>query len=167
MGVNRKGNRSAKRLEGAALVKQAPQLMREVLAPRVEHYCDVLMSDLDDRGSFESDGKGGQFWRANPAHRTALELFPRILQAIGASEDLLRKIVERLNARDEEQLAQAMLMFHSAAGATVDDAERAAVSTIQTIVRAHPDKRARLMEACFGMRAPDAPRELEGRNGTT
>jgi len=143
----RKGSPKVKRETALVLAEQAPGLMRAILAPQVQAYCDELIWDMQNR-TIPLDGKDSP----NSSHRTAMDLFPRIMKAIGASDDLLRALLERFNARDESTLALAMSMYHQASDATVGDAERIAVQTIRGIVKAEPWKRDRLREACFGER---------------
>lgn len=56
------------------LAEKAPQAMREALAPYVAEYCERLMGDVRDP---ECDG-----------HRTAMAVYPRIMRAVGAGEEL-------------------------------------------------------------------------------
>jgi hypothetical protein len=155
----RKGSPKAKRETALVLAEQAPELMRELLAPHVKAYCDELLWDMANRTIPMADGDA-----PNSSHRTAMDLFPRILKAIGASDDLLAALLENLQARDESQLALAMAMYRDASGASLADAERIAVQTIRGIVKAEPWKRDRLRESCFGDRMvePEAQPALNG-----
>lgn len=156
----RKGSPKVKRETALMLAEQAPDLMRSILAPQVQAYCDELLWDMHNRTIPMADGDA-----PNSSHRTAMDLFPRILKAIGASDDLLRALLEKLQARDESQLALAMAMYRDASDATDDDAERIAVQTIRARVKAQPWKRDRLREACFGDRLVEVEPQpqLEGR----
>lgn len=159
---DKRRSRADKRGLASLLPKAFPEALREKLAPELDSYAEEVLWDLKNR----TIDTGGRELATNPAHRTAVDIIPRIMKAVG-DDSAVERLLEAMDMRDQAQLALAAQMFHSAAGATVDDAERAAVSTIQTLVKAHPDRRARLMEACFGMRDAAAPKELEGRNGTS
>lgn len=150
LGTGRRGMARKK----AAFLKQVKdrQWAQEKLDPHLDDFIDALVADMRDR---ECVG-----------HRTAMSVIPDLMEWGGMGVEAAERLLEAVGLQ-QETLALAAGMFHSAAGATVDDAERAAVATIQTLVKAHPDRRARLMEACFGMRDAAAPRELEGRNGTS
>lgn len=152
-GAIRRGQRGFARKK-AALIKRVKdrEWVQMQLDPHLEDFVTVLVADMRDR---ECVG-----------HRTAMSVIPDLMEWGGMGVEAAERLLAAVGLQ-QETLALAAGMFHSAAGATVDDAERAAVATIQTLVKAHPDRRARLMEACFGMRDAAAPRELEGRNGTS
>lgn len=152
-GMIRKGRRGLARKK-AALVKQVKdrEWAQAQLDPHLDDFIAALVADMRDP---ECVG-----------HRTAMSVIPDLMEWSGMGSEMAERLLEAVGLQ-QETLALAASMFHSAAGATVDDAERAAVATIQTLVKAHPDRRARLMEACFGLRDAAAPRELEGRNGTS
>lgn len=143
------GKRGKMRKAANAMVRAAPEQFTALAMPFLPELVEIMIADARDRECI--------------GHRTAISGFLDGLKITGATDRLVEALLESLNLRDQLQLAQAASMYHSAAGATVEDAERAAVATIQTLVRAHPDRRARLLEACFGMRAADEPQE--GRNG--
>lgn len=144
--------RAGKREAAAMLADRCPDRMRELLAPAVDEFVRILLDDLRSTTLEVTDERGGVKLVNNPAHRTALELYPRIMRAIGASEDVLARILAAVNATSEAQLHTAMSLLNASQGATLADAERVAVDTLRRVLKAEPWKRARLREAVFGER---------------
>lgn len=168
---DKRRSRYDKRSLATLMPKAFPERLRERLEPELDSYADEVLFDLRNRElgggpACPTCGRRSDDPRPNPAHRTAVDIIPRIMKAVG-DDSAVDRMLEAMNMRDQSQLALAAQMFHSAAGATIQDAERAACATIQKIIRSDPSSVPRLMEACFGMRDAAAPRELEGRNGTS
>lgn len=84
------GKRGLARIHGQALVDAAPMAMREELAKpeQIREYVRILLADRDDR---ECSG-----------HRTAMRLIPEILQAVGASQQIVNQLILAIGAPVEQ-----------------------------------------------------------------
>lgn len=109
---------STARTAAAQLAEQAPQAMREYLAPYVPEYCESLLEAM--RTPHFTTAKGDVV--SNPAHRTALGLIAQILKAIGAQVELTINLWQRLGVSDE---MHARSMIDSALRASELDHETA------------------------------------------
>lgn len=97
--ARRKGERTGTakrglaRIRGQALVDAAPMAMREALAQpdEIKAYVRILVADRDDR---ECSG-----------HRTAMRLIPEILQAVGASQQIVSQLILAIGAPIEQARA--------------------------------------------------------------
>jgi hypothetical protein len=92
-----------------ALAEAAPEQMRALLAPAVPEYVETLLTDMRDHGCATQTG-----WQYNPAHRTAMQLFPLIMRAVHSADDLLAALLKRLGAGSEGEVAQAVALMRDA-----------------------------------------------------
>lgn len=111
MGANRHGNRSAKRSEAMTLAKAFPERMRDAMEPLLDDYLAEFRFDLRNRTLGETNADGSPM--PNPAHRTAMDMYPRIMRAVGASEELIEAILTRLNMPDEASLIAASDLYRA------------------------------------------------------
>lgn len=122
MGANRHGNRSAKRSEAVALAKAFPERMREAMEPLLDDYLREFKFDLANRTLAETGPEGQPM--PNPAHRTAMDMYPRIMRAIGASDELIDAILARLNMPDEASMIAAAELYRAVQGQDVREVYR-------------------------------------------
>ena len=95
-----KGSRSAMRNLAADLVARAPQAIREKLEPHMDTFCQRIVDGM------EKPTLAGQFGPvSNPAHRTAMDLYARIMGAV-APDTLVVNLWQRVGARDEQHARQ-------------------------------------------------------------
>lgn len=114
MGANRRGNRSAKRSDAMALAKAFPDRMREALEPLMEPYLREFEFDLTNRILTERGPEGQPL--PNPAHRTAMDLYPRMMRVIGASDELVAALLVRLGMPSEAEMVQAAELYRAVQG---------------------------------------------------
>ena len=94
--------RALARSTAAQLAEQAPQVMREYLAPFAHEFCDSLMETLRHPtlgGAHKCPACEAEITVpafSNPSYRTALSLYPQILRAIGSSDALTAAIIAQL-----------------------------------------------------------------------
>lgn len=119
MGSNRKGNRSAKRGQALALAKAFPERMRAAMDPLLEPYLIEFEFDLRNRTLGETSVDGNPM--PNPAHRTAMDLYPRIMQVVGASDDLIAALLRRLNMPNETEMLAASELYRAVQGKDMRD----------------------------------------------
>lgn len=143
----RRGKRDAVTATGRKLAEQAPQLMRELLAPHVSAYVDELLHDMRDRGSF-SDGE----WIPNSAHRTAMQLVPEILKAVGANNTLILAFMDRFGVSDEGELSSLVERGRYAGEANLEASCQRAVDLLRRRMLAEPSYRRTLLWEVFGVR---------------
>lgn len=91
------------------LANAAPDDMRALLAPALPEYVECLLADMRDHGQATDAG-----WQYNPAHRTAMQLFPQILKVIHSNDDLLAELLKRLGAASEVEVRQAVDLMRDA-----------------------------------------------------
>ena len=139
------GRRSRTTRLAAKAAGSAPAQFNAIFLPYLPTLAAVLKADIADR--------------ACVGHRTAVMAVLDGLRITGSTDKLVEALLDSLNLRDQTQLVLAARMYHSASDSTLHDSERVAVATIQTIVRANPAARSRLMEACFGVREVGQERE--------
>lgn len=94
------GSKTAVRSEAAILADNAPQLMRELLAPDAPEFCRLLVADMRDR-----DCKG---------HRTAMTLYAQILKAIGDGPSLVLHLWTQLGVSGMDEAAAAVQQVREA-----------------------------------------------------
>jgi hypothetical protein len=114
VGANRKGNRTAKRSNGMALAQTFPDEMRARFAPMLDSYITEFEYDLTTRTLTVGDED-----MPNPAHRTAMDLYPRIMRVIGASDELIGALLLRLGMPDEPALTAASELYRAVQGQDV------------------------------------------------
>lgn len=117
MGANRRGNRSEKRSEGMALAQAFPDRMRAAMEPLLDRYLAEFEFDLTNRTLAETNADGNPM--PNPAHRTAMDMYPRIMRVVGASEELVEAILARLNMPNEAALVAASELYRAVQGQDV------------------------------------------------
>ena len=117
MGANRKGNRSAKRGEAMTLAKAFPDKMREAMEPLLEPYLSEFAFDLKNRTLTETSVDGNPM--PNPAHRTAMDMYPRIMRVVGASDDLIEAMLLRLGMPSESEMLAAAELYRAVQGRDV------------------------------------------------
>lgn len=93
------------RHKAMGLAEAAPDLMRELLAPHVPEYVNMLLDAM------RTPTLPGQFGPVNnPAHRTAMQLIAQILRAIGSGEHVVNQLILQLGGSLEQaKLAVAMV----------------------------------------------------------
>lgn len=119
MGAGRHGNRLAKRTQGMELARNFPEEMRERMAPMLDKYLEEFEFDLTNRTL--TVGKDEQ---PNPAHRTAMDLYPRIMRAIGASDELIEAMLARLSMPNEASLVAAAELYRAVQGQDIHEVYR-------------------------------------------
>lgn len=155
-----RGKRRAMQDSAAHLAANAPQLMRELLAPHVGDYVNELIADMKDRGSFS-----GEDWIPNPAHRTAMQLIPQILKAINADSMLVLAFVNRLGARDEDELRRFVQLGQSAHDVTSEQADQQWLTYGRRRIKSDPSFRQWAREVLFGEREVEQETPHENGNG--
>lgn len=136
------GKRAERKTALAKAAESAPEQFKALTLPFLPELVEIMKADARDRTCI--------------GHRTAVGAILDGLKITGATDRLVDALLASLNLRDEAHLALAAQMFHSASGATIQDARRNAVAVIREIVRSNPDETGRLMQECFGLRAADA-----------
>ena len=129
MGPNRKGNRLAKRTEAVDMARAFPDDMRAKMAPLLDAYLvefefDMTHRTLDGGPRCDECGRSATDPQPNPAHRTAMDLYPRIMRAVGASDDLIAAILQRLNMPHESSLLEAAELYRAVQGKDVHEIYR-------------------------------------------
>lgn len=122
MGANRNGDRSEKRGTAMTLVKAFPDRMREAMEPMLDKYLVEFEFDLTHRTLGETNKDGDPM--PNPAHRTAMDMYPRIMRAVGASDDLIEALLKRLGMPNEAELLVAAGVYNAVQGQDVHDIYR-------------------------------------------
>jgi hypothetical protein len=117
------GKRGIMRKTAAELASNAPNEMREHLAPYVGEFCEALMRDLRDPESV--------------AHRTALGLYAQILGAVGGAMSLTVNLWQRFGAQDEGHAARLIGTALDAEGMDLDAAWRLSEQFVQDYRRQH------------------------------
>ena len=104
---------------GMTMARSFPDEMREKMHPLMDKYLAEFEFDLTSR-SITLDGRE----QPNPAHRTAMDLYPRIMRAIGASDDLIEALLRRLSMPHEAALLEASELYRAVQGKDVHEIYR-------------------------------------------
>ena len=126
MGAGRHGNRLAKRTQGMELARNFPEMMRERMAPMIDTYLDEFKFDMVNR-TMDVDGRQ----QPNPAHRTSMDLYPRIMKAVGASDELIEALLARLGMPDEGSLLMASELYRAVQGKDMEAVYRECKSLVE------------------------------------
>lgn len=124
MGANRKGNRSAKRTQAVTLATAFPDRMRAAMEPLFDKYLVEFEYDLTHRTLDASEcptchRTSDEDPQPNPAHRTAMDMYPRIMRVVGASDDLIEALLKRLNMPSEAEMLAAADLYRAVQGRDV------------------------------------------------
>lgn len=121
--------RSIMRNGGIDMARDFPDEMRARMAPMLDTYLDEFSFDmvnrtLDGSPKCEMCGRGPSDPQPNPAHRTAMDMYPRIMRAVGASDDLIEALLRRLSMPSEASLLQAAELYQAVQGKDVHEIYR-------------------------------------------
>lgn len=105
------GKRRQMRATGEQLAQAFPDKMRERLEPLLDVWFQEYEYDLTTR--VLDVGPHGQ---NNPSHRTALDLYPRMMRVIGASDELVAALLVRLGMPSEAEMVQAAELYRAVQG---------------------------------------------------
>ena len=90
-------NRAAVRALAEELVARAPQEIRERLQPHIGTFCDKIVWGMENPTLPSPVGNGIV---NNPGHRTAMDLYARIMGAV-APDTLIVNLWQRIGVQDE------------------------------------------------------------------
>lgn len=158
------GKRRQMRATGEQLAQAFPDKMRERLEPLLDVWFQEYEYDLTTR--VLDVGPHGQ---NNPSHRTALDLYPRMMRLIGVSDEAVNRLLDTLGARDRDDLERTYARGKLAEGSDLEQACERAKDLLRRRMASEHDYRRRLLWELFGMReavALDATRTDVARPAT-
>lgn len=144
-------DRAIRRKQATVLAKAEPETMRALLKPHVREFCDELLWDLRNR-IMKLNRDDGWAEVLNPAHRTAMDVIPRITHDIGESQTLVINLLQAAGATDESHLLAMVQRVKSADGVTLDQARRSAIEVLKLAMRDDPGCCSEIESALFGRR---------------
>lgn len=108
------------------MAKAFPDVMRERMEPLLDSYLtefefDMTHRSLDGGECATCHRTGGDDPMPNPAHRTAMDLYPRIMRAVGAGDELIAALLQRLRLPNEGELVAAASLYHAVQGQDVHE----------------------------------------------
>lgn len=142
-------DRAIRRRQATVLARTEPESMRTLLKPHVREFCDELLWDLRNR-IVKLNRDDGWAEVLNPAHRTAMDVIPRITHDIGESQTLVINLLQAAGASDESHLLQLVQRAKSAEGVTLDQARRQAIEVLKLAMRDDPGCITEIEQALFG-----------------
>ena len=149
--------RSQTRSTAAMLAENAPQAMREYLAPHVPEYCERLLSAMRDPEA--------------PGFRTAMQLIAQILRAVGVQMDVTVTVLAQLGVASVEEASERIQFSNRAASVTLEAAEARAVELLKAVMQHSPERRAAIRSELFGDMVTHAnggtAAPTNGHNGAT
>lgn len=140
-----------KRVAAKELANKQPDDMRGRILPHVDEYCDELLWDMRHR-TIRLERHDGWADVLNPAHRTALDLIPRITKDIGEAQTLVVNLLQTAGARDTSHLLEMVQRARSAAGTSLDQAKRQALEVLKLAMADDPACESEIRVALFGRR---------------
>lgn len=144
-------DRGMKRIAAKELANKHPQGMRDMLMPHVEEYCNELLWDMRNR-TIRLEREDGWAEVLNPAHRTALDVIPKITRDIGEAQTLVVNLLQTAGARDESHLLEMVQRARSAASISLDQAKRQALEVLKLAIADDPSCESEIRSFLFGRR---------------
>lgn len=121
----------------AYLVDRAPQDLREKLAPGIDRYVTALMAAIDDPYS--------------RGHAKALDVFPRILRAVGAEQDLVTTLLAGFGLGSLAELESRVETARQAEGVGIESATQQAITLLSRRIKSEPGFREECARTLFGV----------------
>ena len=130
-------SRATIRSAAANLAENAPQTMREKLAPFAGRYCDALMAAIDDEYS--------------QSHAQALRIYPQIMRAVGSENEVASAMLRVLGVASMVELESRVQTAQRADGASLESATQQAMQLIARRIKSEPGFREEAARTLFGL----------------